>query len=109
MANQAQNYNYNCSCNRTPNYKPMSKEQMLKKIYEVSFAVDDIILFLDTHPCDDEALEYFNRQVEIRQKLLKEYAKYYGPLTLDTANLNENGKWQWVLQPWPWENKGGCR
>ena len=27
-----------------------SKEKLLQRIYEVSFAVDDILLFLDTHP-----------------------------------------------------------
>lgn len=87
----------------------MSREELLSKIYEVSFAKDDIILYLDTHPYDEKAREYFDRHMEFRKKYLKEYAKLYGPLTLDTAEESEKGKWQWVLQPWPWENKGGCR
>ncbi|MGN0360961.1 MAG: spore coat protein CotJB, partial [Hominisplanchenecus sp.] len=32
---------------------------MLQYINEVSFAVNDISLYLDTHPCDQEAMEYY--------------------------------------------------
>ena len=38
--------------------RPCRKE-LLDWINVVSFAVDDVKLFLDTHPCDKEALEYF--------------------------------------------------
>ena len=39
-------------------------------------------------------------------KALKEYARLYGPLTIDTANDTCSRRWEWVMQPWPWE--GGC-
>lgn len=94
--------NQNCNCSR------LTREELFNKLNEVSFAVDDVILFLDTHPCDEEAMAFYESNVKMRDKLLREYAKYYGPLTLDTAYECENGTWQWVLQPWPWENKGGC-
>ena len=35
------------------------RRDLLNKIYEVSFAVDDVKLYLDTHPWDEEALSYF--------------------------------------------------
>ena len=38
--------------------KPCRRE-LLEWINTVSFAVDDVKLFLDTHPCNAEALEYF--------------------------------------------------
>ena len=71
------------------------REMLLKKINEVSFAVDDILLFLDTHPDCQEALS--------------EYARLYGPLTIDTADDSCSRSWEWIQQPFPWEMKGGCR
>ena len=91
----------NCECS-----KP-DKEQMMCQINEVSFAINDILLFLDTHPHDQEAMEFYRKYARMRHDLLKEYAKYFGPLTVDTAYESDESKWQWVLQPWPWENQGG--
>lgn len=38
----------------------LSRRELMEWINVVSFAVDDVKLFLDTHPCDAEALEYFD-------------------------------------------------
>ena len=83
-----------------------SKAQLLQKINEVSFAVNDILLYLDTHPCDEAALSYFMEHKNRRVAALKEYAKYYGPLTLDTM-CTPADKWKWIDTPWPWQ-EGGC-
>lgn len=85
--------------------RPCRKE-LLDWINVVSFAVDDAKLFLDTHPCNKEALEYFEEFKSQRVQVLKEYAKYYGPLTLDTACTSEE-RWAWINEPWPWQ-EGGC-
>lgn len=63
----------------------MTKAGLLKRLNEVSFAVNDIHLFLDTHPCDEKALAFFQEVSEERNRLLKEYASSFGPLTIDTA------------------------
>ena len=73
----------------------------------VSFAADDVKLFLDTHPDCREALEFFDDCQAKRSLALKEYAKYYGPLTVDTADLSETDRWNWINEPWPWQ-EGGC-
>lgn len=83
-----------------------SREQLLNTINEVSFAVDDIKLYLDTHPEDEEALAFYRDKVMVRNEALRKYARLYGPLTIDTANESSDCRWEWVLQPWPWE--GGC-
>ena len=44
--------------------KPCRKE-LLHWINVVSFAVDDVKLFLDTHPTDEEALAYFQTEIVI--------------------------------------------
>ena len=51
------------------------REMLLKKINEVSFAVDDILLFLDTHPDCQEALDFYRQNVAIRKEALSEYAR----------------------------------
>lgn len=80
------------------------REKLLQYINEVSFALDDVILFLDTHPCDPEALEYYEKYKCMRKEALEEYTRCFGPLLNDDADV-EN-KWTWVMTPWPWE--GGC-
>ena len=41
------------------NTNVQSREKLLHYIDMVSFAVDDVLLYLDTHPCDQDALAYF--------------------------------------------------
>lgn len=85
----------------------LSREQLLDKINEVSFAVNDILLFLDTHPCHEEALAYYKDAAKKRRELMMEYACKYGPLTVDDAMLNEFSTWKWMMQPFPWQMEGG--
>ncbi len=85
-----------------------SQAQMLHYVDMVSFAVIEANLFLDTHPDDEEALAYFRHYSKLRNKALKEYAEAYGPLTIDTANMNNCETWEWVKDPWPWQAGGEC-
>ena len=57
-----------------------SKKELLQFIDQVSFAIDDLLLFLDTHPKEKRALEYYSELSTRRNELLKKYAKLYGPL-----------------------------
>ncbi len=90
----------------TNNNRPCRKE-LLQWINVVSFAVDDVKLFLDTHPNDENALAYFREYSNLRNQALKEYAKHFGPLTLDTAVASISDRWNWINEPWPWQ-EGGC-
>ncbi len=85
----------------------MNRSQLMNHINQVSFAVDEVKLYLDTHPCDTEALEYFRQMSHQRNHALKEYAAAYGPLTVDTADDSCAERWNWVNEPWPWQ-EGGC-
>ncbi|MDO5539438.1 MAG: spore coat protein CotJB [Eubacteriales bacterium] len=89
----------------------MSCCQLLQYINEVSFAVDDILLYLDTHSCDTDALSYAKQMVTKRKNAMTVYARKFGPLTIDCTDERESGNWEWVMQPWPWEpqQKGGYR
>ena len=86
-----------------------NRAKLLKEINEVSFAVYDILLYLDTHPCDKEAMEFYQKNVSKRRELMKEYSRAFGPLTVDDAELSCGDTWKWMEQPFPWEQEGGCR
>lgn len=79
----------------------MNQKQLLMYINEVSFAIDDVVLFLDTHPCDREALGCYHKLVEMRKEATKKYNCEFGPLDI-TQNKSECS-WDWVKAPWPWE------
>lgn len=82
----------------------IDQKKLMDYINAVSFAVDEAKLFLDTHPDDKEALEYFNNYNKARNQALREYAAHFGPLTISTATNDRC--WEWAKQPWPWEMEG---
>lgn len=83
------------------------RKDLLQEINVASFAVNDVQLFLDTHPCDQNALAYFQEYSKRRNQAMREYAKYYGPLTIDTTVASCTDRWNWIHEPWPWQ-EGGC-
>ena len=80
------------------------QEQLLNNIGVVDFTVVELGLFLDTHPTDRRALEYFNHYAQIKKQLCREFSKKYYPLTMTEANCEKS--WEWGEAPLPWE--GGC-
>lgn len=81
----------------------INRSQLLQWINEVSFAVTDISLYLDTHPDDKEALAFFMKYNAERQKALRLYNNQFGPLLLD--NITNTNFWNWATDPWPWEGE----
>lgn len=91
------------------------RTQLLKQINEVSFAVNDITLYLDTHPLDLDAMNYFSEMSKQRKQLLETYQKEFEPLTIDCACPESNNQsqtetryvgerhWTWTDGPLPWE------
>ena len=71
----------------------------------IGLVLYDIILYLDTHPCDQEALKAYRTYKHMYEEAKIHYEKQYGPLTA-SANDNEN-YFEWVNSPWPWEG-GMC-
>lgn len=77
------------------------QKQMLRFIMEVSFALEDVVLYLDTHPCDKEALCYYEQYRRVRKQAVEEYTNMYGPLC--SKDVTSKNCWRWVETPWPWE------
>ena len=94
--------------------------QLLKQINEVSFVVNDLNLYLDTHPLDPEALDAFSQAMAQRRQLLDTFAKEYEPLTLNCVCPETNNKTEsktkypgqkhftWSDGPLPGDNQGGA-
>ena len=80
-----------------------TRAEMLERINKVSFVMDETRLFLDTHPCNKEALALHKEMACARAKLVEEYNDCFGPLAFyDTFDCPE---WKWVDTPWPWEGR----
>ena len=81
-----------------------AKEQLLFNIGVVDFTMTDLGEFLDTHPKDQRALEYYSHYAQIKKQLCREFSKKYYPLTMAEADCEKT--WGWGEAPLPWE--GGC-
>jgi spore coat protein JB len=79
------------------------KEQLFRDICIVDFVLVDLTLYLDTHPCDQEAMDYFNHYARIKNQLIREFSMKYFPLTKDLAESNK--EWRWGMAPLPWEGE----
>lgn len=76
-------------------------KRLLCRIQVLDFALQEVILFLNTHPCDCEALRYYR---EVRRKLERLeclYERKCGPLT--NKGVDTEYGWEWATCPWPWE------
>lgn len=80
------------------------RSRMLKDISIISFVVVELTLYLDTHPHDKEAMEYFNHYARLEKQLKQDFADKYYPLNATLSN--DTKEWSWALAPMPWE--GGC-
>jgi len=76
---------------------------MLKKVQEMQFVAIELNLFLDTHPCDTEALNDYNCAVEMLEKYKMAYQEEFGPLFNFGFGGYSKEPWQWVECPWPWQ------
>lgn len=67
----------------------MSKDQMrlLKYISQVSFALTETNLYLDTHPCDKVALSYYQMVKKQREEAVQEYSEKYGTASGGSGKL----------------------
>ncbi len=83
--------------NKTP--EQQQRECLLSKINAISFFLDDLVLYLDTHPNQQEAIALRKQVIEERKRLLKEFDQNNYPLTKDCEGL-------WTEGPMPWE--GAC-
>ena len=75
---------------------------LMNRIQVCSFVLDEVRLFLDTHPNSQEALEYFGKYTQLEKEAEAEYISKFGPIR--TSDFDNWKTWKWIDNPWPWEN-----
>ncbi|WP_324825059.1 spore coat protein CotJB [Sinanaerobacter sp. ZZT-01] len=78
------------------------QQNLMRRLQIQDFVITDINLYLDTHPTDQAALEYYKKYRDLRSQTATAYIKQFGPITPEDVYGNT---WTWVESPWPWE---GC-
>ena len=88
------------------NYRPLKannkREELLYNILMHNFVLIELDLYLDLNPNNMEIINLYNRYLNNKKELVKEYEKSFGPLMLDGTNL-AGSEWNWSNSPWPWE------
>lgn len=81
------------------------REKMMHEINTISFAINDLTLYLDTHPTCQKGLSLMKELLQKRLDLLAEYAKHYNPLTQISMITGdpETNEYGWGEGPIPWE------
>ena len=78
------------------------RQRKLNEIRSYAFAMKELNLYLDVNPNNASYINLFNEYRKIKEKLVEQYEKMYGPLTLNSSALEQNN-WVWNNSPWPWE------
>ena len=76
---------------------------LMCQLQQACFVVDDLKLYLDTHPDDPEALACYRRSKAARDRAVAEYVANVGPLYAEQVACDQ--QWTWTQAPWPWEGE----
>lgn len=85
--------------------KPVTAKTELQS---VGFVLQELALYLDTHPEDKEALEMYRAYQKMYHKGMMNFSENCMPLNHATPVTDKD--YSWLRDPWPWEyaaNKEG--
>lgn len=82
----------------------MSRKELKRRIYELDFAIHELVLFLDTHPTNQKAHELLCEYRRIRAEYVKAYEERFGEFIVSPEDVPASDCWKWLKGPWPWEN-----
>ena len=83
-------------------------ESPLTQLQALEFVVQELALYLDTHPSDGEAFALFQKYTAMEQEACTSYAAATGPVMRGDAAANKT--YTWPKDPWPWNaDEGGKR
>ena len=71
------------------------------ELQALGFAVQELALYLDTHPEDKEALELYRSYQDMLHKGMMLYTEKCGPLNHKMPSGSD--RYNWIDDPWPWE------
>lgn len=79
-----------CDCNNN------KQRELLNSIRELDFAIQELALYLDTHPMDERALCLHREYCKQLRNAEDMYQRVYGPLSIKCPC----NKWRWIEEPW---------
>ena len=77
----------------------MTKSELMRKIQALAFAKTETELYLDCHPDNAAAIEYYHKINEELDSYILEYSNKFGPIRAADSSRRE---WNWVGDAWPW-------
>jgi spore coat protein JB len=75
----------------------------LGELMAIGFVVQELTLFLDTHPDDAEAFTLLRQMLRLKAEAHRRYTERYGALMI--TDLENAESFNWAHTPWPWESK----
>lgn len=75
----------------------------LSELMALDFAIDELGLYLTTHPNDSEVLELYWSYIRLGRQGREKYEAQYGPLLQTDITP---GSFKWLNDPWPWDMGG---
>ncbi len=84
---------------------PMERDELMRRIQEVSFYAVDLNLYIDNFPENEQAVRDYQAISRALNNLHDIYEKYYGPLK-NFGDSVLHGEWSYINDPWPWERQG---
>lgn len=85
--------------------KPVTPKSQLQSL---GFVLQELALYLDTHPCDAKALEMYRSYQKMYHDHVVRFSEDCMPLNHATPVTDK--EYTWLRDPWPWEyaaNKEG--
>lgn len=80
-----------------------NRNALMRRIQAFSFVLFELHLYLNTHPNDTRALEYFKKYKELRAATVAQFIEKYGPIVAN--DVTSDTTWNWIDTPWPWERE----
>ena len=76
---------------------------LLSELMALDFAIDELGLYLTTHPEDTEVLNLYWSYIKLGREGREAYEKQYGPILQTDVTP---GSFKWLNDPWPWDLEG---
>ena len=70
------------------------------ELQPLSFAIQELALYLDTHRDDRQALQMYQAYQRMYHDCLMQYQAKHGPMN---HSMPSDGEYRWLDDPWPWE------
>lgn len=77
----------------------------MTELQALEFVLQELALYLDTHPSDAEAFELFRQYAAMEQEARSAFATAGMPISRGETAMNKT--YSWPKDPWPWNYQEG--